>query len=190
MSGSYRPFRSVHRALADPLRLRLLDALWVQPRSARELASWAGVPADRLYYHLHALERARLVEVVGYRDLAGGKVERVYGVTSVEPPGDDASPEEMAHFLGQALQATRADINQAYAAQAQGADRRVMLHRTGARLSTARLVELRARFDELIKEAVENPDPEGVWTRVLFTLVDLQDRDASPQARQTDEGAR
>lgn len=179
-SGSYRPFRSIHRALADPLRLRLVDALWVQPRSAKELASWAGVPADRLYYHLHQLERAGILEVTGYRDLPGGKIERVYGIASVEPPGDDASPEEIAHFLGQALEATRADVNQAYAAKARGADRQVMLHRGGARLSVEHLQELRARFEELIKSAVENPDPDGVWTRVLFTFVDLQDRSGPP----------
>lgn len=180
MNAGYRPLRSIHKVLADPLRLRLLDALWVQPRSAKELASWAGLPPDRLYYHLHQLERAGIVEVAGYRDLPGGKVERVYGIASVEPPGDDASPEEIAHFLGQALEATRADINQAYVAKAQGSNRQVMLHRGGARLSTEHLRELRARFDELIKSAVENPDPDGVWTRILFTFVDLQDRSGSP----------
>lgn len=178
MSGGYRPFRSVHRALADPLRIRLLDALWVRPRSAKELASWIGVPADRLYYHLHTLARARLVEVVGYREVAGGKVERLYGAASVEPPGDDATPEEMAHFLGHALEATRADINQAYAARSHGADRQVMLHRSDVHLTTERLLELRRRFDELIKEAVERPDPDGVWTTVLFAMADMQDRKA------------
>lgn len=188
MSAGDRPeaFRSFHRALADPLRLRLLDALWLRPRSAKELARWAGVPADRLYYHLHQLERAGLIVVVEYRELPGGKVERVYGIASVEPPGDDASPEEMAHFLGQALEATRADINQAFAAKAEGADRQVMLHRTGARLSMAHFAQLKAKFEELVGAAVANPDHDGVWTRVLITLVDLQDRGGRPDEAATE----
>jgi DNA-binding transcriptional ArsR family regulator len=185
MSAGYRPFRSIHRVLGDPLRLRLLDALWVRPRSAKELAGWAGVPPDRLYYHLHQLERAGIVEVAGYRDLPGGKVERIYAVAGVEPPGDDASPEEVARFLGQALEATRADITQAYAAKSGGADREVMLYRGGARLSVERLRQLNDRFQELVKEAVENPDPNGIWTRIQFAFVDLQDRGTKP-----DEGDR
>src|SRR5579859_2411005 len=156
MNAPYRPagFRSVHKALADPLRLRLLDALWLQPRSASELAAWASVPADRLYYHLHQLEHAGLVEITDYRELPGGKVERVYGIARVEPPGDAATPEELALFLGQALEATRADVNQAYAAVAQGGQRRVTLTRSGARLSRAHFDELRSRFEELTRAAV------------------------------------
>lgn len=176
MSARYRPFRSIHRVLADPLRLRLLDGLWAEPRSAKELAAWIGIPADRLYYHLHRMERAGLVQVIRYRDLPAGKVEKVYGIASVEPPGDDATPEEMAEFLGQALQATRADINLAYQAKARGADRQVMLHRGGARLSLEQFSELKARLLEVIRAAVENSDPNGVPTGVLVTLVDLQDR--------------
>ena len=69
--------RSVHRALADPLRIRLLECLWGQPQSAKELAEWAGLPPDRLYYHLAQLEQAGLIEIAEYRRLQGGKVERV-----------------------------------------------------------------------------------------------------------------
>lgn len=180
-------FRSIHRALADPLRLRLLDGLWLGPRSARELAGWVGVPADRLYYHLHQLERAGLITVVEYRELPSGKVERVYGISEVEPPGDDASPEEMAHFLGQALEATKADINLAFSAKAEGADRQVALSRMGARLSAEQFAELRAKLEELVRAASANPNPDGVWTRVLITLVDLQDRGGSTAAVESTE---
>ena len=40
-----------------------------RPRSARELADCAGLPADRLYYHLGQLEQAGLIEVAEYRRL-------------------------------------------------------------------------------------------------------------------------
>lgn len=178
----YRPtvFRSMHRALADPLRHRLLDALWVRPHTAKELAGWAGVPADRLYYHLHQLEKAGLVDVVEYREVPGGRVERVYGMVAVEPPGDDATPEETAHFLGTALEATRADLDRAFAARARGADRQVMLHRGGARLTGERFAELAARFRSMAAAALERQDESGVWTGLLITMVDLEDR--APEA--------
>src|SRR5215472_12064875 len=98
--------KSVHRALADPMRLRILESLWGRPQSAKELASWAGLPPDRLYYHLAQLEQAELIEIAEYRRLPGGKVERVYRPTPVEPPGDEATPRELADFLGAALEAT------------------------------------------------------------------------------------
>lgn len=72
-----KPWHGVHKALADPLRIRLWEWLAEAPRSARQLADCAGLPADRLYYHLGQLERAGLIEVAEYRPLARGKVERV-----------------------------------------------------------------------------------------------------------------
>jgi DNA-binding transcriptional ArsR family regulator len=173
-----RPFRGVHRALADPLRIQLFDALSVGERSARELAEWTGQPADRLYYHLRQLEQAGLIEVAGHRDLPGGKVERVYARARVEPPGDDVTPAETAHFLGEVLLAARGDVNQAFAAKERGADRQVAVIRMGARLSRRHLDELRARFEELAAAARDDPDEDGVWTSVLVVLADMQDRDA------------
>jgi DNA-binding transcriptional ArsR family regulator len=53
----------VHKTLAAPLRIRLLEWLFEASRSARRLADRAGLPVDRLYYHLGQLEQAGLIEV-------------------------------------------------------------------------------------------------------------------------------
>jgi len=37
---------------------------------------------------------------------------------------------------------------------------------------------LRAAIEELIETAREHPDDDGVWTTVLWTAVDRQDRSA------------
>src|SRR6266568_215270 len=177
MTRTQRPgLRSVHRALADPMRIQLLECLWGRPQSAKELAAWAGLPPDRLYYHLAQLEQAGLIEIAEYRRLQGGKVERVYRPTSVEPPGDEATPLEFADFLGAMLEATRADITAASMAKEAGERREITLQRATVRLSEAELVILRERLLELVRQAHEQPDDEGVWTRVVVTLVDLQDR--------------
>ena len=168
--------RSLHRALADPMRIRLLECLWGRPQSAKELAEWAGMAPDRLYYHLAQLEQAGLIEIAEYRRLPGGKVERVYRPTPLEPPGDEATPLEIADFLGAMLEATRADITAASLAKEGGERRDITLTRTTVRLSEAELVTLRERLLELVRQAQDKPDDEGVWKRVVVTLVDLQDR--------------
>ncbi|MFE5141409.1 ArsR/SmtB family transcription factor [Streptomyces fagopyri] len=168
-------WHGVHKALAEPLRIRLLEALWENPQSARELADRADLPADRLYYHLGQLEKAGLIEIAEYRPLARGKVERVYAPAVTEPPGDAASPEEMAEFLGSMLDATRADINAAYRSQRAGGRREVDVHRGALRLTDEALAELREHIARLAIRFGDRDTP-GVWTRIVITLVDLQDR--------------
>jgi predicted ArsR family transcriptional regulator len=166
----------MHRALVDPRRIQLLECLWAQPQTAKELAASAGLPPDRLYYHLAQLEQARLIEVAEYRRLPGGKVERVYQPSSVEPPGDEATPLEYAEFLSAMLEATRADVSAASVAKEAGQRREIMLTRATVRLSDADLVTLREHLLDLVRRAREKPDDDGTWTRVVVTLVDLQDR--------------
>ncbi len=179
-SGS-RGWHGVHKALADPLRVRLLEALWEAPRSARELADCTELAPDRLYYHLAQLERAGLIEIAEHRRLPHGKVERVYAPAVVEPPGDAASPEEMAAFLGSMLDATRADINAAYRAKQTGERREVELLRGALRLNEEGLYELRSYIGQLASQ-FGNTGADGVWTRVVVAVVDLQDR---PDEKQT-----
>jgi DNA-binding transcriptional ArsR family regulator len=170
-----KSWHGVHKALADPLRIRLWEWLAEAPRSARQLADCAGLPADRLYYHLGQLEKAGLIEVAEYRPLARGKVERVYAPAQAEPPGDDADPEETAAFLGSMLEATAMDITVAYQARQAGRRREVGLHRGALRLTDKALAELRGHIEQLAARFAD-PGADGTWTRVVMTLVDLQDR--------------
>src|SRR5215469_7376876 len=146
MKHQHPGLRSVHHALADPLRIRLLECLWGRPQSAKELAEWVGLAPARLYYHLAQLEEAKLIEIAEYRRLPGGKVERVYRPTPMEPPGDEATPLERAAFLGAMLEATRADITAASIATDAGERREITLLRTTFRLTEGELVDLRERL--------------------------------------------
>jgi DNA-binding transcriptional ArsR family regulator len=168
--------RSVHRALADPLRIRLFELLAAQARSARELAEVVGMRPDRLYHHLGQLEEGGLIGISEYRRLPGGKVERVYAVTETEPPGDDESPPEVARMLGALLEITRADVNAATLAQEAGERRRIGAGRTVLRLNEQHLAALKGRVEQLLADARAHPDEDGVWTTVQWVAVDLQDR--------------
>ena len=170
-----KPWHGVHKALADPLRIRLLEWLFEAPRSARQLAGCAGLPADRLYYHLGQLEQAGLIEVAEYRPLARGKVERVYAPAQTEPPGDDAGPEETAAFQRSMLEATAMDITAAYRARQAGRRREVNLYRGALRLTDEALAELRGHIEQLAARFAD-PAAGGTSTRMVMTLIDLQDR--------------
>jgi DNA-binding transcriptional ArsR family regulator len=174
------PWHGIHKALADPLRIQLWEWLAEAPRSARELADCARLPADRLYYHLGQLERAGLIEVAGYRRLDRGKSERIYAPARTEPPGD-ADPEETAAFLGSVLQATAMDITAAFQAKQAGRHREVDLRRGSLRLTDQALAELLGHIEQLTARFAD-PGADGTWTRVVVALVDLQDRpDAEPR---------
>jgi len=170
-----KAWHGVHKALADPLRIRLVEWLMERPRSARELAECAGLPADRLYYHLGQLEQAGLIEVTEYRRLARGKAERVYAPAEAEPPGDDASPQETAAFLGSVLEATAMDITAAFQAKQAGRRREVDVTRAALRLTEDALAELRGHLTQIAARFAE-PDGAGTWTRLVFVVADLQDR--------------
>jgi DNA-binding transcriptional ArsR family regulator len=173
--GRPKAWHGVHQALADPLRIRLVEWLMERPRSARELAECAGLPADRLYYHLGQLEQAGLIEVAEYRRLARGRAERVYAPAETEPPGDDASPQETAAFLGSVLEATAMDITAAFQAKQAGRRREVDVTRGALRLTDEALAELRGHSAQIAGRLAE-PEAEGTWTRLVLVLTDLQDR--------------
>jgi DNA-binding transcriptional ArsR family regulator len=178
--GKPSGWRNVHRALADPLRIQMLEAMWFSPRSAKELAEAVGLPPDRLYYHLRQLEQAAVIEVSGYRPLPGGKVERLYQRAEAEPPAEESSPEEMATFAGAILDATKVDITAAHMAKADGQRREVALTRAALRLTDKGLAELRHMLNDVRERFAgpefAGPEAEGTWVRVLVALVDLEER--------------
>lgn len=53
---------AAHRALGDPHRLAIVDALRLSDRSPSELCSLTGLPSNLLAFHLDTLEDAGLVE--------------------------------------------------------------------------------------------------------------------------------
>jgi DNA-binding transcriptional ArsR family regulator len=181
-TGPSKPWRGVHRALADPLRIRLFEALWHGPRSAKDLADAVGLPPDRLYYHLRQLEQARIIEVGGYRPLPSGRVERVYRRVEAEPPQDAASPDEVAAFLGSVLDATSADITAAFMAKEAGRRREVYVGRGPLRLTDEGLAELQAYLGDLERRFAD-PSGDGTWVSALVALVDLEDRPPVPRGQ-------
>jgi DNA-binding transcriptional ArsR family regulator len=59
------------RALAHPLRLRLLEAFAQGRRTTMQVAVQMGEPPTRLYHHVNALERAGILKLVDTRQVRG-----------------------------------------------------------------------------------------------------------------------
>jgi DNA-binding transcriptional ArsR family regulator len=175
--GRAQAWRGVHRALGDPLRIRLFEALWRGPRSAKELSAEVGLPPDRLYYHLRQLEQAGIVEVAEYRPTPSGKAERVYRRVEAEPPGEASSPEEVAAFLASVLDVTKADITAAFTAREAGEHREVVVAQGPLWLTAEGLAEFQ-RVLKALYERFGKRDPAGTQARALVALVDLEERPA------------
>jgi DNA-binding transcriptional ArsR family regulator len=69
------------KAVADPLRMRLLMALDEGPLTVKELATKLDVPQTRLYYHVRMLEQFGLLAVASTR-MVSGIEERRYAATA------------------------------------------------------------------------------------------------------------
>ncbi|MGH3713917.1 MAG: ArsR/SmtB family transcription factor [Micromonosporaceae bacterium] len=86
------------KALADPLRMTVLELMMVRPEqmwTAKELAARVGIPATKLYYHLNLLERHQLA-VVRETRIVNGIIEKHYGagqrrITFQRGTGDDSA---------------------------------------------------------------------------------------------------
>src|SRR3954465_10736473 len=92
-------------ASLDPIRARLLAEL-AEPGSASTLAAKAGLTRQKANYHLRALERHGLVELVEDRR-KGNMTERVVGATAASyvlsptaladvAPDPDRAPDQMS----------------------------------------------------------------------------------------------
>ena len=65
------------RALAHPLRLRMMELFAESPRTTKQVAELLGQPPTRLYHHVAALERAGLLVLKETRQNRGA-VEKWY----------------------------------------------------------------------------------------------------------------
>jgi len=71
------------KALAHPLRLRILEVLIAKPRTTKQVAEILGEDPLKLYYHVDALEKAGLIELVETRT-KGNLLEKYYQAVAQE----------------------------------------------------------------------------------------------------------
>jgi DNA-binding transcriptional ArsR family regulator len=107
------------RALADPLRLRILGALSGPPRTTKQVAGVLGEKPTKLYHHVAALERVGLVRLKQTRGVRGA-TEKYYQAVAARfqvaaaalstPPGRPEAPPDVRAMLESILDTARDEL--------------------------------------------------------------------------------
>jgi DNA-binding transcriptional ArsR family regulator len=108
------------RALAHPLRLRLVELFAEAPRTTMKVAKLLGQPPTRLYHHVNALEHAGILRVRESRKNRG-TTERWYEVTTplyyaksrAELAGSPGVPESLSVAVASMIDHTRREVTAA-----------------------------------------------------------------------------
>jgi DNA-binding transcriptional ArsR family regulator len=148
------------RALANPLRLRILRLTLDRALTNKELADRLGRDPGTVLHHVRVLVRGGFLEAGKIRPGRRGAMERPYRATGKSwrlrmRPGRD--------YTASVLDAVRDEIDESGAAA-------LTMLRLGVRLSEADLEELRHRVGELGDEFVARDDPAGTPVGILATV--------------------
>jgi len=157
------------RAIADPLRVQILELLEGQALTVKQVAEKLGLASSKLYYHFGALEKLGLIEVAETRMVAN-MLEKTYRsaahLLDVDPTlfnfskgGDN---ESINILLSSTIDATREDLLRSLQARQfqleQGAEeqpRRIIINRVVSSTSEKRIAEFQERLVKLIQEFEE-----------------------------------
>lgn len=187
------------RALAHPLRLRILEVFTEQPRTTKQVAGVLGEPPTRLYHHVAALERAGLLELKETRKNRG-TVEKWYEAVSksfgpMPPPRSAGRAPGSAVRRAIATTALELSRQELVMAMRQRGRERPLVARLVVSAQPKRLVALRKRLHRVVKgiqrefgsgeERIRAADVER-WA-VTLTFAPVSTPDARRRARQTDE---
>lgn len=154
------------RAIADPLRVQIMELLEVQPLTVKQVAEKLGLAPSKLYYHFGALEKLGFIEVAETRMVAN-MLEKTYKsaahVLDVDPAlfkfNKEGDNEPINILLSSTIDATREDLIRSMQARQfqleQGAEekpRRVIVNRVVSSASEKRIEEFQDRLLKLIQE--------------------------------------
>ncbi len=154
------------RAIADPLRVQIMELLEGQSLTVKQVAEKLGLAPSKLYYHFGALEKLNMIEVAETRMVAN-MLEKTYrsaaDILDVDPAlfkfNKDGDNEPINILLSSTIDATREDLLRSMQARQfqldQGADetpRRVIVNRVVSSVSEKRIEEFQERLLKLIQE--------------------------------------
>lgn len=143
------------KAVADPLRIRILENLIEEPRTTKQVARLIGEKTTKLYHHVDALEKAGLIELRSTRQNRG-TLEKYYRAVAklfrAEPDllSTGESTEEWASLGAQMLSATAEELRTSVADLEPG--RRPMLIQAKVEAEQERIDELQQRLEALLKD--------------------------------------
>ena len=155
------------RALAHPLRLRMMELFSEQPRTTNQVAEILRQPPTRLYHHVAALERAGLLVLKETRQNRGA-VEKWYAGVAREyrVTGTTRRKSSSSRAARRALAATVLDQAKQELLSAPNDSEAPLLGRLVIPASKVAIPKIRQRLYETIKKLAaefqpEDPDSAG-----------------------------
>jgi len=165
------------KAISDPTRMRLLEVMVTRQDpawSVKELATALGVPQTRLYHHIELLGERGLLRAVEQR-VVSGIIETRYRVAARSFQLDrnlfagdtDEAREVLSGMLDAVFGRAREEVEEAVRTKVADLDkdapthRQLLLSRGIARLSPARIEELRKRLTALEAEFDNEDDGDA-----------------------------
>lgn len=154
------------RALADPLRVQIMELLDGKTLTVKQVAEKLGLAPSKLYYHFGALEKLGMIEVAETRMVAN-MLEKTYksvaDILDVDPAlfqfSKEGDNEPINIMLASTIDATREDLLRSMQARQfqleQGADetpRHIIINRVVSSVSEKRIAEFQDRLFNLIQE--------------------------------------
>ena len=154
------------RAIADPLRVQILELMEGQSLTVKQVAEKLGLAPSKLYYHFGALEKLGLIEVAETRMVANmleKKFRSNADLLDVDPAlfkfSKEGDNEPINILLASTIDATRDDLLRSLQARQfqleQGADeqpRRLIINRVVSRVPEQRIDEFQERLMKLLQE--------------------------------------
>jgi DNA-binding transcriptional ArsR family regulator len=153
------------KALAHPLRLRILRLCLHEARTNKELADALGLDPATTLHHVRTLLRCGFLAPEPMRTGARGATEKPYLATRKSWTLAIPRPDDALTTIVASVDALRAELLDA------GPDSLVTSTRLGLRLSDAEIDELRARIEAVVADFASRRPTRG-GTRVgLFAAV-------------------
>lgn len=155
------------KILADPHRLRLVEAIGEDRVTVKEMATRMGEGVHRLYYHVRQLEERGLLVEVDSRivsgivektyALAGRRFEVASGLLGADAAGEEHLLEMVRSIMGSTTDAVARAARAGVIEAGGGKTERMRVTRATLRLDDERARELVGRLDALVHEFAESP---------------------------------
>jgi len=176
------------RAIADPLRLQIIEVLLPHPLTVKQIAAKLGLSPSKLYYHVNTLEKHELIRMVD-TTIHGNIIEKKYWVTAYNYTVDQdiynfnvqetEGKENIISMALATLDTVREDFVRSIEARAYNLDhgaeprpRQVIKSRDICRIPDEKIEAFQARLRQLLDEfeALDEPGNPDIqpWALTVF----------------------
>jgi DNA-binding transcriptional ArsR family regulator len=181
------------RALAEELRIRIIEALGQQAMTSKQVALLLGEAPAKVHYHLHELEKVGLVNLVEIRE-KGNMLEKYYRavartISASETLFQRVPPDETIATTREFLQQISQRFIQVLtdAVHRQAWEDHISLHLAGEQLWMTReeYQQLAKQINALIepyRQPRNNPgEQEHTFVEIIYPMLPTSDRAEAPE---------